>query len=73
MTKTISISEVQNSVQRLIALTRNGDEIVIEENGKPLARILPFEKNELEKEFSAWEAASDEDFLNFENEIAERK
>lgn len=28
---------------------------------------------ELEKEFAEWEAASDEDFVNFENELAEKK
>jgi len=48
-------------------LTKNGDEIVIEENGKPLARVVPFADSNLEKEFSVWEAVSDEDFLNFEN------
>lgn len=41
MTKTISIGEVNNSVQTLIALTKNGDEIVLEENGKPLAKVTP--------------------------------
>jgi len=46
MTKTISISEVQNSVQTLIALTKNGDEIVLEENGKAIVKITPFIKPE---------------------------
>ncbi|MDQ3321506.1 MAG: hypothetical protein M3525_03485 [Acidobacteriota bacterium] len=73
MIKTISINDVPNSVQMLIALTKNGDEIVIEENGKPLARVIPFDGNDLENEFSAWEAASDEDFLNFESKLAETK
>ena len=36
MTKIISISKVQNSVQTLIALTKNGDEIVLEENGEAI-------------------------------------
>jgi len=73
MTRTINISDVRNSLQKLIALTRNGDEIVLEENGKPLAKIVPFAGDDLEREFSAWEAASDEDFLKFENELAETK
>ena len=73
MTKTISISEINNSVQTLIALTKDGDEIVLEENGKPLAKIIPFGKIGLEQEFAAWESASDEDFLNFESELAETK
>lgn len=73
MTKTITISEINNSVQTLIALTKDGDEIVLEENGKPLAKIIPFGNLELSQEFSDWEAASDEDFLNFEKNIAELK
>jgi antitoxin (DNA-binding transcriptional repressor) of toxin-antitoxin stability system len=44
MTKTVSINEV--SIQTVIALTRNGDEVVIEENGEPLARLVPIEKFE---------------------------
>lgn len=73
MTKTITISEINNSVQTLIALTKNGDEIVLEENGKPLAKIIPFENVELAGEFAAWESGSDEDFLNFETKLAESK
>lgn len=42
MTKTISLSE-DISIQAVIALTRNGDEVVIEENGTPLAKITPIE------------------------------
>ncbi len=42
MTKTFSINEV--SIQTIIALTRGGDEIVLEENGEPLAKITPIEK-----------------------------
>lgn len=44
MTKTLSINEV--SIQTVIALTRNGDEIVLEENGEPLAKVTPIEKAE---------------------------
>ena len=46
MTKTISINEVQNSVKTLIALTKNGDEIVLEENGEAIAKITPMMKSE---------------------------
>lgn len=46
MTKKITISEINNSVQTLIALTKNGDEIVLEENGKPLAKVTPIVENE---------------------------
>lgn len=44
MTKTVSIKET--SIQIIIALTRNGDEVVIEENGEPLAKVLLIEKFE---------------------------
>lgn len=45
MTKTVSIIEAQTQLQGLLALARNGDEIIIEENGEPLAKITPIEKN----------------------------
>ncbi len=47
MTKTLSINEV--SMQTIIALTRNGDEIVLEENGEPLAKVTPIEKPQVQK------------------------
>jgi len=40
---------VQNSVQTLIALTKNGDEIVLEENGEAIAKITPIAKPERKK------------------------
>ena len=48
MTKTISLNE-NISIQTVIALTRNGDEVVIEENGEPLAKVLPIEKPKEQK------------------------
>ena len=42
MTKTLSVNEV--SIQTIIALTRNGDEIVLEENGEPVVKVSPIEK-----------------------------
>lgn len=44
MTKIVNISEAQSQLQGLLALARDGDEIIIEENGKPLARLVPIEK-----------------------------
>jgi len=41
MTKTVSISEAQSQLQGLLALACNGDEVIIEENGEPLARLMP--------------------------------
>ncbi len=42
MTKTISVNDVW--VQTVIALTRNGDEVVLEENGESLVKVTPIEK-----------------------------
>lgn len=44
MTKTINISE-NISLKSVIAFTKNGDEIVLEENGKPIAKITPIEES----------------------------
>jgi prevent-host-death family protein len=47
MTKTVSISEAQTQLPGLLALARdNGDEIIIEENGEPLAKITPIAEAE---------------------------
>ncbi len=50
MTKTVSISEAQSQLQGLLALTRNGDEIIIVENSEPLARLVPIEKPKEQKQ-----------------------
>ena len=39
MTKTLSINEI--SIQTVIRYAKSGDEIVLEENGKPIAKITP--------------------------------
>jgi antitoxin (DNA-binding transcriptional repressor) of toxin-antitoxin stability system len=44
MTKTINIDEVADSLQAAIALTKNGDEVVVEENGEPVAKVTHMEK-----------------------------
>jgi len=46
MTKIVSINEAQSQLQGLLALTRSGGEVIIEENGQPLARLVPIEKFE---------------------------
>jgi antitoxin (DNA-binding transcriptional repressor) of toxin-antitoxin stability system len=43
MTKILNVNE-NISIQTVIALTKNGEEIVIEENGEPLAKVTPIEK-----------------------------
>lgn len=50
MTKTVSVSEAQSQLPGLLALTRNGDEIIIEENGEPLARLVAIEKPKQQKQ-----------------------
>ncbi|MDQ3799734.1 MAG: toxin-antitoxin (TA) system antitoxin [Acidobacteriota bacterium] len=49
MTKTVSLNE-NISIETVIALTRNGDEVVIEENGEPLAKVIPIEKPKEQKQ-----------------------
>ena len=50
MAKTVSIGEAQTQLAGLLALARdNGDEIIIEENGEPLARLTPIEKPQTQK------------------------
>jgi antitoxin (DNA-binding transcriptional repressor) of toxin-antitoxin stability system len=48
MTKTVSLNE-NISIETVITLTRNGDEVVIAENGEPLAKVLPIEKPKQQK------------------------
>jgi antitoxin (DNA-binding transcriptional repressor) of toxin-antitoxin stability system len=43
MTKTVNINE-DISIETVIALIENGDEVVIEKNGEPLAKVTPIEK-----------------------------
>ena len=44
MTKIVSINEAQTQLEGLLALARNGDEVIIEENGEPSARLIPIQK-----------------------------
>ncbi|MGI8668489.1 MAG: type II toxin-antitoxin system Phd/YefM family antitoxin [Aridibacter sp.] len=43
MTKTINLNE-DVSIRTAIALTVNGDEVIIEDNGEPIAKLTSFEK-----------------------------
>ena len=43
MTRTLNIYELNNSIQAVLALTKNGDEVVLEENGNPVAKVTPIE------------------------------
>jgi antitoxin (DNA-binding transcriptional repressor) of toxin-antitoxin stability system len=48
MTQTLSVNEI--SIQTVIKLAKNGDEIVLEENGEPIARVTPIEKPKEQKQ-----------------------
>ncbi|MFN0277151.1 MAG: hypothetical protein ACKVRN_00975 [Pyrinomonadaceae bacterium] len=40
MTKTMNIDDKSLSIQAVIALTKTGDEIVLEENGQAVAKVI---------------------------------
>ncbi len=44
MTQTLSVNDI--SIQTIIKHAKNGDEIVLEENGKPIAKITPITEAE---------------------------
>ena len=44
MTKTLNVSDI--SIEIVIKSAKNGEEIVLEENGKPIAKITPIEEAE---------------------------
>ncbi len=78
MTKTLSINEV--SIQTIIAMTRNGDEVVLEENGEPLAKVTPIEKPKRQKQRTAglgkgywmsedFDAELPDEFWNFDKKL----
>ena len=46
MTKTVRIEQVKNSIQAVIDMTSDGDEIVLEKNGQPLVKVIPFPKSD---------------------------
>jgi prevent-host-death family protein len=41
MTQTVSIDEAQNKLQDLLARALAGDEVIITDSGKPVARLVP--------------------------------
>ena len=41
MTKTLSISDVPGPLAGLLAMAKDGDEIIIEDNGRELAKVIP--------------------------------
>lgn len=51
MTKTLNINDIP--VEIVIKSAKNGDEIVLEENGKPIAKITPIEEPKERKKRTA--------------------
>ena len=49
MIRTISISDKQISIQSVIALTNGGDEVVLEENGSPVAKVVGIKSQQVLK------------------------
>jgi len=41
MTQTVSVDEAQNRLQDLLAQALAGNEVIITEDGKPVARLVP--------------------------------
>lgn len=41
MTRTVNIDEAKNQLTDLLALALDGNEVIITEDGKPLARLVP--------------------------------
>ena len=41
MTQTVSVDEAKNRLQDLLALALAGNEVIITDHGKPVARLLP--------------------------------
>jgi len=41
MTQTVSVDEAQNKLQDLVAQALAGDEVIITEDGTPVARLVP--------------------------------
>ncbi|HEX8286607.1 MAG TPA: hypothetical protein VF556_01350 [Pyrinomonadaceae bacterium] len=57
--KTVSINKVNNSIEVVIELTKNGDGIVIEENGKPIAKVTPVIETEKRPRIAGRSSAKD--------------
>ncbi len=53
MIKTVSINDVQTKLPGLLARAHEGDEIIIEENGEPLAKVTAIDKPAKRKQRTA--------------------
>lgn len=79
MTKIVSISEAQTQLQGLLALAHEGDEIIIEENGEPSARLIAIQKPQQKerilglREGQVWTSDDFDDELSDEFWLGEEK
>jgi antitoxin (DNA-binding transcriptional repressor) of toxin-antitoxin stability system len=45
MTKTVDVEEAKARLPELVSLALKGDEVIISEDDKPVARLVPFNKS----------------------------
>ena len=48
--KTVNIGELRNQLSAYLQYVRNGEEVVIKDRNRPVARILPFEPRSISEE-----------------------
>jgi prevent-host-death family protein len=48
--KTVNIGELRNQLSAYLRYVRNGEEVVIKDRDRPVARILPFETRSISEE-----------------------
>ena len=67
-TQTVNIDEVKSQLTDLIATAAEGGEVLIVDNGKPLARLVPASDAAAYRAHAptASEFSSDEDFLSWD-------
>ena len=46
MTKTVDVKEAKERLPELVSLAREGNEVIISEGDKPVARLIPFAETE---------------------------
>jgi prevent-host-death family protein len=48
--KTVNIGELKNQLSAYLRYVRNGEEVVVKDRDRPVARILPFEERSVSEE-----------------------
>lgn len=52
---TSTINEAQSDLAKLIGLAEKGEEVVIAQEGKPVARIVPYDQTDESSKGGQWE------------------